>query len=81
MKILSALMNMLWTMSICGIIFFGIRACLIHDSAEYDQERPSALEKCKNVSGILTGPHWRSVFFSDCRSSNGQYPAENFPLC
>lgn len=47
MKILSALMNMLWTISICSIIFFGIRAGLIHDSAEYDQGRPSALKKCR----------------------------------
>lgn len=57
MKILSALMNMLWTISICGIIFFGIRAGLLHDSAAYD---PSALEKCKKC---IRYTYWSTLAF------------------
>lgn len=60
MKILSALMNMLWTISICGVIFFGIRAGLIHDSVEYRDRYPLAVEKCKKC---IRYTYWSTLAF------------------
>lgn len=60
MKILSALMNTLWTISICSTILLGILAALVYNSVEYDQGRPSALEKYKKY---IRYTYWSTLGF------------------
>lgn len=60
MKILSALMNTLWTISICSTILLGVLAALVCNSVEYDHERQSALEKYKKY---IRYTYWSTLGF------------------